>query len=297
MNIIDIWELSLRLTKECIKMVGLAASRSFLYMCDHHIQNPETHSSRVPETYPTKPGESIYIHPSAMPNFFANYLPKLVHPFILVSGDSDMTVPDDLPGFVEHLESHPLLLCWYVQNCTRPSNKLRQLPIGLDFHTLEKGPHEWGPQQSLEDQQRQIFRLRNANIQKKRMCYANFQFLMNTRYAHDRRDAIDKVPKHLVYYEPTKIPRNQSWNTMIQYMYVLSPHGNGLDCHRTWEALALGCIPIIKSSTLDPLFKGLPVLIVKSWSDITQELLDQFQPDRSQLEKLELKYWKRLLTQ
>ena len=78
---------------------------------------------------------------------------------------------------------------------------------------------------------------------------------------------------------------------MIQYKYVISPHGNGLDCHRTWEALVLGCIPIMKSSPLDPLFEGLPVLIVKEWSDIRQELLDNFQGNNSNLEKLELSYW------
>jgi hypothetical protein len=78
---------------------------------------------------------------------------------------------------------------------------------------------------------------------------------------------------------------------MLKYKYVISPHGNGLDCHRTWEALVLGCIPILKTSPLDPLFEGLPVLIVKEWSDITQELLDTFKGNNSQIQKLELSYW------
>jgi hypothetical protein len=81
---------------------------------------------------------------------------------------------------------------------------------------------------------------------------------------------------------------------MIQYKYVISPHGNGLDCHRTWESLALGCIPIIKTSPLDRMFEGLPVLIVKNWSDITQELLNNFNPSKY-LDKLRLNYWKDLL--
>lgn len=29
-------------------------------------------------------------------------------------------------------------------------------------------------------------------------------------------------------------------------MYTLSPPGNGIDCHRTWEALFLGSVPIVK---------------------------------------------------
>ena len=47
----------------------------------------------------------------------------------------------------------------------------------------------------------------------------------------------------------------------------------------------------MKSSPLDPLFEGLPVLIVKEWSDITQELLDNFQGNNSQIQKLEFSYW------
>jgi hypothetical protein len=76
---------------------------------------------------------------------------------------------------------------------------------------------------------------------------------------------------------------------MVRYKYVLSPHGNGLDCHRTWEALALGCIPIVKTSPLDPLFDGLPVLIVQDWSHITKQLLAE--NITGSMEKLSMEYW------
>jgi hypothetical protein len=80
---------------------------------------------------------------------------------------------------------------------------------------------------------------------------------------------------------------------------VLSPHGNGLDCHRTWEALALGCIPIVKSSGVDPLFEGLPVWIVHEWSEVTQEGMDTvvqaFKGQAFNMERLELSYWQNLL--
>jgi hypothetical protein len=56
----------------------------------------------------------------------------------------------------------------------------------------------------------------------------------------------------------------------------VSPHGNGLDCHRTWESLALGNIVIVKRSPLDPLYEGLPVVIVDDWREITAERLDEW---------------------
>jgi hypothetical protein len=61
-----------------------------------------------------------------------------------------------------------------------------------------------------------------------------------------------------------------------QHRFVLSPRGNGLDAHRTWEALLVGAIPIVRSSALNPLYDGLPVLIVNDWPEVTPALLREF---------------------
>jgi hypothetical protein len=50
--------------------------------------------------------------------------------------------------------------------------------------------------------------------------------------------------------------------------YVLSPPGNGVDCHRTWEAMYLGAIPIVLERFWPFQHLDLPVLIVKDWSVI-----------------------------
>jgi hypothetical protein len=81
-------------------------------------------------------------------------------------------------------------------------------------------------------------------------------------------------------------------------VFSISPHGNGLDCHRTWEDLILGCIVIVKTSALDPLYEGLPVVIVKEWNEITpknltlwlEKFVDKIN-DTSVRERLTLKYW------
>ena len=55
------------------------------------------------------------------------------------------------------------------------------------------------------------------------------------------------------------------------YRFVISPAGNGLDCHAHWEALLAGCIPIIPHSYLDSLFDNLPVWLLSDWNEITDE--------------------------
>lgn len=122
---------------------------------------------------------------------------------------------------------------------------------------------------------------------------------MKTKFGYDRVDAFNSISKQLVYYEPTHVLRERSWETQAKYAFVISPHGNGLDCHRTWEALTLGCIPIVRTSGLDSLYSDLPVLIVKNWSDINHSLLQntiyQFQTIKFNYDRLLLSYWKQLI--
>tara|TARA_B100000242_G_C42943296_1_gene437452 strand:+ start:261 stop:917 length:657 start_codon:yes stop_codon:yes gene_type:complete len=61
---------------------------------------------------------------------------------------------------------------------------------------------------------------------------------------------------------------------LSKFKFVISPEGNGEDCHRHYEALLAGCIPIIEYN--DKIFKkyeGLPVLYTKDYSEITPEYL------------------------
>jgi hypothetical protein len=44
---------------------------------------------------------------------------------------------------------------------------------------------------------------------------------------------------------------------------------------RTWEAIALGAIPIVEHTFIDPLLEDLPVLIIDDWNKITQAFLEE----------------------
>jgi hypothetical protein len=126
---------------------------------------------------------------------------------------------------------------------------------------------------------------------------------MNTKLGYDRKDAYQKIDKNLVYYEENKVLRIITWNKQKNYAFVICPHGGGLDCHRNWEALCLGCIPIVKTSLIDDLYKDLPVLIVKDWGVINKKLLNntinifkkKFENNEFNMEKIKLSYWINLI--
>ena len=83
-------------------------------------------------------------------------------------------------------------------------------------------------------------------------CYSTFHLCL---IHDDRKIAIANISKEIIFYEPKSVNRKTSWINQSKYAFVLSPRGRGLDCHRTWEALCLGCIPIVKKSPITKLFR------------------------------------------
>lgn len=115
-----------------------------------------------------------------------------------------------------------------------------------------------------------------------------------SRHLGDRylaNDALKDTDYNDVLHEP--LSRLAIWQKMTEYMFIISPHGTGLDCHRTYEALALGCIPVVRSSTLDILYRDLPVVILQSWNDISlKALLEEAEKVKDKdFKSLELQYW------
>ena len=57
--------------------------------------------------------------------------------------------------------------------------------------------------------------------------------------------------------------------------FVVSPEGNGIDCHRHYEALLAGCIPIMERNPLtEEKYKNCPVLWTTDYSEITPDYLE-----------------------
>jgi hypothetical protein len=280
----------------------IISSRGILKSCDIHSSNMISSIRQLIgyDFSKLKDNMTLYICSSAIPHFVSIFN-TIKCKIILVTGDCDESTPTDLfvshKNFIEFIENDKIIH-WYSQNCVGTHPKLSQIPIGLDYHTMASRDHEWGSKISPKDQEYLLesIKMKSKPFYERHVkCYSNFHFLINTKFGYDRKDAINMIPKDLVYYEPNKVKRLVSHMTQSKYAFVISPHGNGLDCHRTWEALCLGCIPIIKTSPLDPLFVDLPVLIVKEWSDVNELLLQntivEFKNKQFCYDKLTLKYW------
>jgi hypothetical protein len=279
------------------------SSRGFLKESFIHMPNPISSINRLVNYDFSKciNGSTVYICLSALRDFIYNYFPYIQSKIILITGDCDETCWIDIfasyNDFFQFIQNDKIIH-WFSQNCIVSHPKITPIPIGLDYHTMTNYYKKWGPQLNPLEQEKileNIILNSKPFWEREIKAYANFHFTMNTKFGYDRKDAYESINNNLIFYEAEYTLREKSWNTQILYSFVISPHGNGLDCHRTWEALILGCIPIVKRSSIDILYQDLPVLIVEKWNDVSytllQDTINKFKTIKFKYEKLTSKYW------
>jgi mannosyltransferase OCH1-like enzyme len=278
--------------------------RGIMESCKVHTDNPLSNywlNDYIDYTK-IKDGDTVYIRNTAIPKFVTK-IQSIPVKIVLVSGDSDESIPEAMflndEEFKKFIESDKIIH-WFSQNCVGKHPKLSGIPIGLDYHSRLVSSNPWGGKMEALDQEAELLKIKNEAkpfYERLIQCYSNFHFnkQKDRKYTYDRDEAIEKIPKNLIFYEPTPLTRLETFINQCKYAFVVSPHGNGLDCHRTWEALCLGCIVVVKTSPIDYLFDELPVLIVKDWSDVTSTLLEatvnNFKNTKFNYDKLTLKYW------
>lgn len=232
-------------------------------------------------------------------NMFKNFIKKvnINKKIIIILHCSDSGFPNefsrkDKKDYIKLIENHKNIYKLYCVNFDLKQEhlKIKPIPLGIDYHSHS---NKLSP---IEQEQKLISIYKNSVPFEKRLdqCYSFFQFQMFNRHNNDRfvaKDVLDKVNFNV--YQDKKKQREETWKNMVKYKWIISPHGNGLDCHRTYEAIALGCIPVVKSSTLDIMYKDMPIIILNDWNEISLELLKSKTKEalKKSKETITLDYW------
>jgi hypothetical protein len=224
----------------------------------------------------------LWVRTSDIDTFSRVTVPQLKRDIVLVTGDDDCSVPGDLdPETVRVILASTHVKMWYTQNCddTVTIPKLSPYPIGLDLHTARDGQYKTPAARYLG----LVDRRQTPNALRRNRVFCDCHLaLYPGRHGNPRAELLRQRPGMVDFLEK-RVSQPQLYDMWDGYSFVVSLPGNGLDCHRTWEALLLGCIVVVKSSCLDPLYKGLAVLIVHSWSELTGERLDECRREMAHL--------------
>lgn len=286
----------------------LAGAMASSKLPDNLIPDPRRYSD-------IRDGELVWVRISWLRSFVEQVLPLVAARFVLVTGDSDSCVPSEVGDLARAILESPKITLWYTQDFdgSVSSKKISPIPIGIDYHMLSERPI-WGEGVSSAEQQEATLksvadRLRPCKDRIPKVyvdfawqkglglrSYRRFHPLVGARLRESRRKIARKLRDNQnVFSQNGPLPRTELWRQRGEYAFVLSPHGTGLDCHRTWEALALGHIVLVPTSSLNPLYEGLPVVALNRWDEITSENLRkwhlQLHGSCGIQDKLKSSYW------
>ena len=207
-------------------------------------------------------GKVLYF-PTHLIDYFFKYIYPHINSCKIITHNSDHGILDHHP---EHINrkilkalNSPKIIKWFSQNINMNHSKLIALPIGI---ANSMWPH--GNLHLLNE-------IMNEKVDKNKLYYFNFN--MNTRI--DRRKPIyDQCIKNGLKFTPMMNHKRYLIN-LKSSKFCICPPGNGYDCHRLWEAIYLGCIPIVIDIPAYSQFKDLPILFINDWKIVTEDFLNK----------------------
>ena len=217
--------------------------------------------------------------------FVEHTLPSIDRPFSLITSDGDSSALELVTqsGGASILSSRWLLGWWsqnaqkgeYIRGKISPQTyneymkHVSPIPIGLDLHT----PRAEGVGVKVLN----LLRECGSTCRQRRP-----KILVDCciRQTSPERVAFCRSLKNNPHLEvlSDRVSQADLWKLYRNYLAVLALPGYGLDCHRTWEALYLGCIPIVLNVGLDNLYSRFSVkpLVIESIEDTDWgELIEQ----------------------
>tara|TARA_R110001583_G_scaffold88807_3_gene229919 strand:+ start:926 stop:1735 length:810 start_codon:yes stop_codon:yes gene_type:complete len=204
-------------------------------------------------------GDIIFVKTDFIYNgkFQLEILPLIKTDFILVTGVSSFSIDEGNNPYLNIL-NHPKLIKWFCTNPpTKAHSKLVGLPIG--FEEVER---PGGNTTTLNE----FYDNHLSWGDKKDKIYIPY----HTNTFAGRNETIAKLSKlAFVDVEPNRLSFKDYLNKMNKYKFILSLRGAGWDCHRHYESLLVGSVPIMDGGPILNFFKvnSLPVLDVSEISD------------------------------
>jgi hypothetical protein len=127
---------------------------------------------------------------------------------------------------------------WFMQNKDVPGDNLISIPIGLEnmqLRTQEKAQKGLFSSQidGALEKALLIDKLASYEMPKTHLAYMNFN-----KQTHASRNATwNSLCEKEWITKADRVPMQQFYFDVASHKFIISPRGNGVDCHRTWEAL------------------------------------------------------------
>ena len=223
-----------------------------------------------------KDGDIIYSQ-TGYAQELLNEVAKLNKHVILVTHNGDTNINLRPPGNV---------IKWFTTNVNIIHPRVESIPIGLENSMWFPGVHK---------KEKIIARL-NEPKRHYNLMYMSHSVATNpeTRgMLYDMFEGKSWVTSERGSNRPNLFA--QYLNNVDRHKFVISPEGNGMDVHRTWECLHLRTIPIEKRNINNQFYTDLPICFVYEWEEITEDFLnseyDRITKQDWNMDKITFAYW------
>ncbi|RLF30315.1 MAG: hypothetical protein DRN14_00230 [Thermoplasmata archaeon] len=183
----------------------------------------------------------------------------------------------------------PNVVHWFSNNAMVDDQRVTNLPIGFRF--------------SRDSQELCLALIREGRRERKNLMYVNF--MRQIPRIPNPREGLYEQFAGLEWttakggFAENYVEIGEFYQDIQSHDYVLSPPGAGIDCHRHWESIALGSIPVVLRSPVTDILDDMPCLRVNDWSEVTRERLEAELPELQKrfewesMQKLDMRYWRR----
>jgi hypothetical protein len=207
--------------------------------------------------------------------------------FSIILHNHDIVPPRDFFSAIERLS----IRC-YCPNVTDKDLSFVPIPLGIENRYFQKNGivrHFPKVRESVlsSTEERPIGVFASFNIQTNRI---------------ERQESADSVMRFGHEFNQSRIRPCDFRRMLAASLFVMSPPGNGIDCHRTWEAIYFGAIPVIKREKLaESIYNDLPIYVVDDWSEICSLSRSQLEDlynvvIKKSADKAYFEYWKNVIS-
>jgi hypothetical protein len=249
---------------------------SFRLLADHIHDETNTFNPALVEK-----GDIVFVGNPQMEYFFKKIHPQIKNKYILIQHNGDNHVDENIAHYIDDK-----IFRFYAQISTVKHEKIISIPIGIEnkHHGIEGFSFlmKW--------------KIPTKEAKKPRIF---FHFSVQTNPG-ERGPALTYFKTHLLMDTIEKfVPYITYKNILASYCFTVSPAGNTLGSHRTWEALYLRTIPVVKR-TIDAeswVSLGLPIWIVDNWNELDnlseQILKSKYEEmmENASFEAIQMDYW------
>lgn len=144
----------------------------------------------------------------------------------------------------------------YCVNVIKETAWLRALPIGLENASLDNNGRLSYYLEGLETPR---------SIDRSRLVVSSFH---TSNHPALREPTAELFRKSRFGFDGHSWKRAEYREVLKDTLFVVSPPGNGPDCHRTWESIYMGAIPVVlKGHLAKSLWQEMPILAVDRYED------------------------------